>query len=132
MSRLLRASILLLALASCGGGNFSAPRNLDDACEILRQRPTYYRALKATERKWGVPVHDARELWELLCLEGFQAGLSWITILKKRDSFRAAFDGFDRALVANWEEAQVTAALANPGIIRHRGKIEATIKNARA
>ena len=57
MSRLLRASVLFLALASCGGGNNSAPRNLDDACEILRQRPTYYRALKATERKWGVPVH---------------------------------------------------------------------------
>lgn len=56
MSRLLRASILLLALASCGGGNFSAPRNLDDACAILQQRPTYLRAMKATERKWGVPV----------------------------------------------------------------------------
>jgi hypothetical protein len=57
MSRLLRASILLLALASCGGGNFSAPRNMDDACDIIRQRPTYYKAMKATERKWGVPVH---------------------------------------------------------------------------
>ena len=57
MSRLLRASILLLALASCGGGNFSAPRNLDDACAILRQRPTYWKALRATERKWGIPVH---------------------------------------------------------------------------
>ena len=57
MSRLLRASILLLALASCGGGNFSAPRNLDSACAILDQRPTYFRAMKATERKWGIPVH---------------------------------------------------------------------------
>lgn len=57
MSRLLRASILLLALASCGGGNFSAPRNLDDACAILRQRPAYLKALRATERKWGIPVH---------------------------------------------------------------------------
>ena len=57
MSRLLRASVLFLALASCGGGNNSAPRHLDDACEILRQRPSYYRAMKATERKWGVPVH---------------------------------------------------------------------------
>ena len=56
MSRLFRASILLLALASCGGGNFSAPRNLDDACSILAQRPTYWKALKATERKWGIPV----------------------------------------------------------------------------
>lgn len=57
MSRLLRASILLLALASCGGGHSSAPRNLDDACAILSQRPTYYKAMKATERKWGIPVH---------------------------------------------------------------------------
>jgi hypothetical protein len=57
MSRLLRASILLLALASCGGGNFSAPRNMDDACDVIRQRPTYYKAMKASERKWGVPVH---------------------------------------------------------------------------
>jgi hypothetical protein len=57
MSRLLRASILLLVLASCGGGNYSAPRNLDDACAIVRERPQYYRAMKATERKWGVPVH---------------------------------------------------------------------------
>ncbi len=57
MSRLLRASILLLLLASCGGGNFSAPRNLDDACSIVRERPQYYRAMKATERKWGVPVY---------------------------------------------------------------------------
>jgi hypothetical protein len=57
MSRLLRASILLLLLASCGGGNYSAPRNLDDACAIVRERPQYYRAMKATERKWGVPVH---------------------------------------------------------------------------
>ncbi len=57
MSRLLRASIFFLALASCGGGNSQAPRDLDDACSILRQRPTYYKAMKATERKWGVPVH---------------------------------------------------------------------------
>lgn len=57
MSRLLRASILLLLLASCGGGNYSAPRNLDNACAILRERPTYYRAMKATERRWGIPVH---------------------------------------------------------------------------
>ena len=57
MSRLLRASVLFLVLASCGGGNFSAPRNLDDACSIVRERPKYYRAMKATERKWHVPVH---------------------------------------------------------------------------
>jgi DNA-3-methyladenine glycosylase I len=79
-----------------------------------------------------VPEWDSRALWEKLVLDGFQAGLSWITILKKRDAFRAAFDGFDPQSVANWGEAQVAEALANPGIIRHRGKIEATVKNARA
>jgi DNA-3-methyladenine glycosylase I len=79
-----------------------------------------------------VPEWDSRALWEKLVLDGFQAGLSWITILKKRDAFRVAFDGFDPALVASWGETQVTQALSNPGIIRHRGKIEATVKNARA
>jgi DNA-3-methyladenine glycosylase I len=84
------------------------------------------------DHEWGVPEWDSRALWEKLVLDGFQAGLSWITILKKRDNFRAAFDGFDPALVARWGEAQVTQALSNPGIIRHRGKVEATVKNARA
>jgi DNA-3-methyladenine glycosylase I len=84
------------------------------------------------DHEWGVPEWDSRALWEKLVLDGFQAGLSWITILKKRDAFRAAFEGFDPALVANWGEAQVAKALSNPGIVRHRGKIEATVKNARA
>ena len=83
------------------------------------------------DHEWGVPEWDSRVLWEKLVLDGFQAGLSWITILKKRDTFRAAFEGFDPALVASWGEAQVAQALSNPGIIRHRGKIEATVKNAR-
>lgn len=82
--------------------------------------------------EWGLPEYDPRALWEKLILDGFQAGLSWITILRKRDNFRAAFEGFDPARIANWGEAEVTAALNNPGIIRHRGKIEATITNARA
>jgi DNA-3-methyladenine glycosylase I len=82
--------------------------------------------------EWGVPERDARALWEKLILDGFQAGLSWITILRKRENFRAAFAGFDPALIATWGETEVTRLLADPGIIRHRGKIEATIRNARA
>ncbi|MGR3529580.1 MAG: DNA-3-methyladenine glycosylase I, partial [Sulfitobacter sp.] len=80
---------------------------------------------------WGVPEYDSRALWEKLILDGFQAGLSWITILKKRENFREAFAGFDPNLIADWGEADVERLLKNPGIIRHRGKIEATITNAR-
>lgn len=84
------------------------------------------------DTEWGVPEYDSRALWEKLILDGFQAGLAWITILKKRDNFREAFAGFDPDVIATWGEAQVEALLHNPGIIRHRGKIEATITNARA
>ena len=84
------------------------------------------------DREWGRPLRDDRALFELLCLEGFQAGLSWITILRKRVSFREAFDGFDVAKVAGYGDADVLRLLANPGIVRHRGKITATIANARA
>ncbi len=84
------------------------------------------------DTEWGVPEWDSRALWEKLILDGFQAGLSWITILKKRDNFRAAFAGFDPAVVAGWGEDDVQRLLADPGIIRHRGKIEATITNAQA
>lgn len=80
---------------------------------------------------WGVPEYDSRALWEKLILDGFQAGLSWITILKKRENFREAFAGFDPDIIAQWGEADVERLLKNPGIIRHRGKIEATIANAR-
>ena len=82
--------------------------------------------------EWGVPEYDSRALWEKLVLDGFQAGLSWITILKKRGNFRAAFAGFDPDLIALWGEADVLRCLADSGIIRHRGKIEATIGNAKA
>ncbi len=82
--------------------------------------------------EWGVPEYDSRALFEKLILDGFQAGLSWITILKKRDNFRAAFDGFDPYKIALWDESKVLDLLNNAGIIRHRGKIEATIGNARA
>ncbi len=102
---------------------------MTERCPWCGQDPLY---VAYHDHEWGVPEWDSRALWEKLVLDGFQAGLSWITILKKRDSFRAAFDGFDPTLVASWDETQVTAALTNPGIIRHRGKIEATVKNARA
>lgn len=88
--------------------------------------------LEYHDHEWGVPEYDGRALWEKLVLDGFQAGLSWITILKKRDNFRAAFEGFDPETIARWGEPEVTRLLADPGIIRHRGKIEATIGNARA
>lgn len=84
------------------------------------------------DTEWGVPECDARALWEKLILDGFQAGLSWITILKKRDNFREAFAGFDPEIIASWGEKDVERLLQNPGIVRHRGKIEATIGNAQA
>lgn len=84
------------------------------------------------DHEWGVPERDPRALWEKLVLDGFQAGLSWITILRKREAFRAAFEGFDPERVARWGEPEVTRALADPGIVRHRGKIEAAVTGARA
>jgi DNA-3-methyladenine glycosylase I len=84
------------------------------------------------DTEWGVPEHDGRALWEKLILDGFQAGLSWITILRKRDAFRAAFEGFDPERIAGWDEADVARCLSDPGIVRHRGKIAAAIGNARA
>lgn len=84
------------------------------------------------DREWGVPVHDDRTLFEFLILEGAQAGLSWETILKKRDNFRAAFDCFQPRRVATYDRRKVAALLRNAGIIRNRLKIEATIANARA
>ena len=84
------------------------------------------------DQEWGVPEWDSRALWEKLILDGFQAGLSWITILKKRESFREAFQGFDPYLVAEFSQGDVERLLQNTGIIRHRGKIEATISNAKA
>jgi DNA-3-methyladenine glycosylase I len=83
------------------------------------------------DAEWGFPVADDRRLFEKLSLEGFQAGLSWLTILRKRDAFRRAFAGFDFAAIARFGERDVARLLADDGIVRHRGKIEAVINNAR-
>jgi DNA-3-methyladenine glycosylase I len=83
------------------------------------------------DEEWGVPVRDSRMLWETLMLEGFQAGLAWIVILRKRDGFRAAFAGFDPDKVAGFGAADVERLMADPGIVRARAKIEATIAGAR-
>lgn len=84
------------------------------------------------DEEWGVPIGDDRTLFELLCLEGFQAGLSWITILRKRDALRRAFSGFDPEAVAGFGPVDVERLLADASIIRNRAKIEATVGNARA
>lgn len=84
------------------------------------------------DEEWGVPERDSRALYEKLILDGFQAGLSWITILKKREAFRAAFQGFDPDLIARYGEADVNRLLADAGIVRSRAKIEAAIGSARA
>jgi DNA-3-methyladenine glycosylase I len=83
------------------------------------------------DREWGAPQHDPRMLWEMLMLEGFQAGLAWITVLKKRATFREAFAGFDPGKVAQFGRSDVARLMKNSGIIRARAKIEATIQGAR-
>jgi DNA-3-methyladenine glycosylase I len=84
------------------------------------------------DQEWGVPERDGRALWEKLMLDGFQAGLSWITILRKREAFRQGFQGFDPTIVAQFGAQDVERLLIDPGIVRSRAKIEATIGNARA
>ncbi len=84
------------------------------------------------DREWGVPLYDGRALFELLILEGYQAGLSWRTILHKRENFRRAFAGFDAATIAGWGTAEQQRLLADPGIVRNRLKVAATLDNARA
>ncbi len=83
------------------------------------------------DQEWGVPQSDSRALWELLMLEGFQAGLSWITVLRKREAFRAAFKQFDPEKIARFKQSDIEILMQNPGIIRARAKIEATIHGAR-
>ncbi|MCI9333100.1 MAG: DNA-3-methyladenine glycosylase I [Oscillibacter sp.] len=84
------------------------------------------------DQEWGRPEHDDRKLFEMLILEGFQAGLSWLTILKKREAFRRAFDGFDPVIVAGYGPEKLEALMAAPGIVRNRRKVEAAVQNARA
>lgn len=84
------------------------------------------------DEEWGLPLHDDLRLFEMLILEGAQAGLSWITILRKREAYRAAFDGFDPAKVAGYGEAKIADLLANPGIVRNQLKIRAAVSNAQA
>ncbi|WP_026096815.1 DNA-3-methyladenine glycosylase I [Ideonella sp. B508-1] len=96
-------------------------------CRWCLATPEY---LAYHDTEWGYPVVDDRRLFEKLCLEGFQSGLSWRTILAKRENFRAAFDGFDFHAMARYGEAEVARLLADAGIVRHRGKIEAVIHNA--
>ena len=88
--------------------------------------------LEYHDREWGVPVHDDRLLFEFLVLEGAQAGLSWDTILKKRENYRAAFDHFDPVRVAAYDEAKIEALLLDPGIVRNRLKVNSIVQNARA
>ena len=89
-----------------------------------------YRQYHDTE--WGVPLYDSRKLFELLILEGAQAGLSWSTVLRKRESYREAFDNFDPKKIAKYDDKKIAALLANPGIIRNRLKVAASINNAQA
>ncbi|PVZ83276.1 DNA-3-methyladenine glycosylase I [Serratia sp. S1B] len=98
-------------------------------CGWVTADPLY---LEYHDKEWGTPTTDARELFEMLCLEGQQAGLSWITVLKKRENYRRAFHNFDPIRVAAMNEQDVTLLLQDSGIIRHRGKIEAIITNAKA
>ena len=87
---------------------------------------------KYHDREWGCPLRDDRALFELLTLEGCQAGLSWITVLRKREHYRKVYDGFDAEKIVRYTPAKLARLLADPGIIRHRGKIEASVGNARA
>ncbi len=84
------------------------------------------------DQEWGVPVYDDRKLFEMLILEGAQAGLSWITVLRKRETYRLAFDGFEPRIIAGYDEAKAAELMQDPGIVRNRAKIAATIGNAKA
>jgi DNA-3-methyladenine glycosylase I len=97
-------------------------------CNWVPDDPLYQ---KYHDEEWGVPVHDDRTLFEFLILEGAQAGLSWATILKKRDNYRAVFDRFDAKKIARYDDQKIQELLANPGIVRNRLKVQAAIQNAR-
>lgn len=116
--------------------NTSTAKDLYHEKDLMTQRcawagddPLY---IAYHDQEWGVPVHDDRTLFEFILLEGAQAGLSWITILKKRENYRQAFDGFDPARIASYDEARVQELLANAGIVRNQLKIRSAITNAKA
>jgi len=102
---------------------------VSERCPWAEKDPLY---LPYHDQEWGVPSHDERHLFEMLILEGAQAGLSWLTILRKRDGYRRAFDGFDPARVARYTEKRQLKLLADPGIVRNRQKVAAAVTNARA
>jgi DNA-3-methyladenine glycosylase I len=110
----------------------AATQNIDTPgvrCSWCTSDPIY---VAYHDEEWGVPLHDDHRLFEMLILEGAQAGLSWLTILKKREGYRKAFSGFDPVRVARYNARKVDTLLANPGIVRNRLKVKATIVNARA
>jgi DNA-3-methyladenine glycosylase I len=98
-------------------------------CEWAGTDPLY---VAYHDQEWGVPVHDDRKLFEFLVLEGAQAGLAWITILKKRENYRRVFDDFDAKRLARWSAERIAQALEDPGIVRNRLKVEGVVRNARA
>ncbi|WP_181961774.1 DNA-3-methyladenine glycosylase I, partial [Klebsiella pneumoniae] len=100
-----------------------------ERCGWVSQDPLY---IAYHDNEWGVPETDSKKLFEMICLEGQQAGLSWITVLKKRENYRACFHQFDPVKVAAMQEEDVERLVQDAGIIRHRGKIQAIIGNARA
>ncbi|MEJ0002606.1 MAG: DNA-3-methyladenine glycosylase I [Pararobbsia sp.] len=110
--------------AASPGAEGAAPAARCHWCGEIAEYQRYH------DREWGFPVDDDRRLFEKICLEGFQAGLSWLTILRKRESFRAAFENFDAHKVARFDARDVERLLGDAGIVRHRGKIEAAINNA--
>src|SRR5918992_4967272 len=113
--------------AVCDRGAVTTPRDVQ-RCPWATSDPLY---LDYHDREWGVPLRDGRALFELLCLEGAQAGLAWITILRKRQGYRNAFAGFDPQRVAAFDADDVARLLADPGIVRNRAKVAAAIGNAR-
>ena len=98
-------------------------------CDWAGDDPLY---IQYHDEEWGVPAHDDRHLFEMLCLEGAQAGLSWITILRKRENYRVAFENFAVDVVAQYDDAKIAELLQNPGIIRNKLKVNGFVKNARA
>jgi DNA-3-methyladenine glycosylase I len=98
-------------------------------CGWVTDDPQY---LRYHDEEWGVPVHDDHHLFEMLILEGAQAGLSWLTVLRKREGYRRVFDGFDAEAIARWDARRIAKAMTDEGIVRNRLKIESTVSNAKA